>query len=142
MKWITRERVRVDRVASAWLIKNFIDPEAEFIFAPGAEVMTRAQEEQATPFHVPEAELGQREGRTGFDALVARYDLTDPGVQKLAELVRAADRKGSAPEAAGIWAITHGFFLMNLPDQQVLELELPVFDALYRYCQEQASKPS
>ena len=136
MKWITRERIRVDRVSSAWLIKKFVDPEAEFLYVPGAQVMARAQAEDAIPFHVPEAELGQRAGVTGFDAIVSKYAISDPAVQLLADIVRAADKKGNMPEAAGLMAIVHGFFLMHLPDDEVLGLEAPVFDALYHYCKQ------
>ena len=138
MKWITRERIRVDRVSSAWLIKKCVDPDAQFLYAPGAEVMERARAEGAIPFHVPEAELGQHGERTGFDAIVARYAIDDPAIHLLADIVRAADKKGSMPEAAGLMAIVHGFFLMHLPDDDVLRLEGPVFDALYQYCRQRA----
>ena len=142
MKWITRERIRVDRVSSAWLIQKFVDPDAEFLYAPGAQVMARAQAEGAIPFHVPEAELGQRAERTGFDAIVAKYAIADPAVRLLADIVRAADKKGNMPEAAGLMAIVHGFFLMHLPDAEVLRLEAPVFDALYHYCQQRVQASS
>ncbi len=138
MKWITRERIRVDRVSSAWLIQKFADPDAEFLYAPGAQVMARAQSEGAIPFHVPESELGQHGEHTGFDAIVAKYNITDPAVLMLADIVRAADKKGNMPEAAGLMAIVHGFFLMHLPDDEMLRLEAPVFEALYFYCKQRA----
>ena len=139
MKWITRERVRVDRVSSAWLILRFVDPDAEFLFAPGDQVMARAVQEDATPFHVPSAELGQRGDRTGFDAIVAHYNIEDPAVHCLADIIRAADKKTGGAESAGLNAIVHGFFLMHLPDDEVLRLEVPVYDALYVYCRQRVA---
>jgi hypothetical protein len=139
MKWITRERVRVDRVSSAWLILRFVDPDAEFLFAPGDQVMARAVQEDATPFHVPSTELGQRGDRTGFDAIVAHYNIEDPAVHCLADIIRAADKKTGGAESAGLNAIVHGFFLMHLPDDEVLRLEVPVYDALYVYCRQRVA---
>ena len=135
MKWITREQIRIDRVSSAWLIKRFVDPDAEFLFAPRREVMPRAQAENAIPFHVPDAELGQRDGKTAFDAIIANYNLIDPALLLLAEMVRAADRRLSDPaEGAGIAAMSHGFAAMDLPDEQVLALQSPMWEALYHFC--------
>jgi hypothetical protein len=142
MKWITRERVRIDRASSAWLIKRFVDPQAEFLFAPGDQVMARAEQEHATPFHVPASELGQKGSRTGFDAIVEKYNLTDPAVLALADVIRQADKTKDGAESAGINAIVHGFFLMHLPDQQVLDLEMPVYEALYFYCQQRVQAKS
>ncbi len=139
MKWITRERLRVDRVACAWLIKKFVDADAEFLYAPGDQVMARAQQENATPFHVPQSELGQRGDRTGFDAIVEKYKIADPAVRCLADIVRGADKKTNLPEAAGINAIVHGFFLMHLPDEKILELEAPLFEALYYSCRQRVA---
>jgi hypothetical protein len=135
MKWITREQIRIDRVSSAWLIKRFVDLDAEFLFAPRMEVMPRAQAENAIPFHLPDAELGQRDGKTAFDAIIAKYNLTDPALLLLAEMVRAADRRLSEPaEGAGIAAMSHGFAAMDLPDEQVLALQSPMWEALYHFC--------
>ena len=140
MKWITREQIRIDRVSSAWLIKKFVDPSAEFLFVPRTEVMPRAQAEGAIPFHVPDAELGQRDGKTAFDAIVAKYNLTDPALL-LADMVRAADRRlADPPEGAGVAAMSHGFAAMNLPDDQVLALQSPMWEALYRFCQTKVHK--
>jgi hypothetical protein len=130
MKWITREQIRIDRVSSAWLIKKFVDPEAEFLFVPRAEVMPRAQAEGAIPFHVPDAELGQRDGKTAFDAIIAKYNLTDPALLLLADMVRAAD----PPEGAGVAAMSHGFAAMDISDDQVLLLQSPMWEALYHFC--------
>lgn len=135
MKWITREHIRIDRVSSAWLIQRFVDPQAAFLFVPRAEVMPRAQAENAIPFHVPEAELGQRAGKTAFDAIVEKYNLSDPALLLLADMVRAADRRlNDPPEGAGIAAMSHGFANMNLPDAQVLALQAPMWEALYHFC--------
>ena len=135
MKWITREQIRIDRVSSAWLIKKFVDPKAEFLFVPRAEVMTRAQAEGAIPFRVPDAELGQRDGKTAFDAIIAKYNLTDPALLLLADMVRSADRRlADPPEGAGVAAMSHGFAAMDIPDDQVLALQSPMWEALYHFC--------
>ena len=135
MKWITREQIRIDRVSSAWLIKKFVDPAAEFLFVPRAEVMPRAQAEGAIPFHIPDAELGQRDGKRPFDAIIAKYKLTDPALPLMADMVRAADRRlADPPEGAGVAAMSHGFAAMNLPDDQVLALQSPMWEALYHFC--------
>lgn len=135
MKWITREKIRIDRVSSAWLIQKFVDPQAEFLFAPRAEVMARAQAEAAIPYHVPEAELGQGGGQTAFDKIMAKYQLTDPALLMVAAVVRAADRKLPEPaEGAGVAAMSHGFAEMGLADEQVLTLQLPMWEALYHFC--------
>lgn len=136
MKWITREQIRIDRVSSAWLIKKFVDPSAEFLFVPRTEVMPRSQAEGAIPFHVPDAELGQRNGKTAFDAIIAKYNLSDPALLLLADMVRAADRRlADPPEGAGVAAMSHGFAAMNLPDEEVLALQSPMWEALYHFCQ-------
>lgn len=145
MKWITRERLRIDRTASAWLIQRFVDPQAEFLFVPGGDVMARAAAEDAIPYHVSEAELGKRGGRTGFDAILDRYGLDDPALHMLAKIVRGADRadrEARAPEADGLWAVSHGFFLLDLPDAASLARQAPVFDALYAYCQDKVARAS
>lgn len=139
MKWITREHIRIDRVSSAWLIKKFVDPNAEFLFVPRAEVMGRAQAENAIPYHVSEAELGQRDGKTAFDAILTKYQLREPALLLLADMVRAADRRlADPPEGAGIAAMSHGFATMDLPDEQVLALQAPAWEALYHFCKTKA----
>ena len=140
MKWITRERVRIDRAASAWLIKRFVDPDAQFLFVSREQVMEVARKEQATPFHVPEADLGQRADHMGFEAIVAKYNISDRAVHRLAGIVRAAEKRGTAPEAAGLYAMIHGFFLMELADEKALAFEFPLFDALYCYCQDRVAR--
>ncbi len=137
MKWVTRERPKVDRVAVPWLIKRFIDAEAEFIFVAGERVLAIAAEQGATPFDVPGAELGHHGAECSFDAVIKKYELTDPALHKLALIVRGADTdaKHIAPEAAGLDSIAEGFRLVYRDDHELLDREFPVYDALYAYCQ-------
>ncbi len=142
MKWVTRERVKVDRVACPWLIRKFVDPEAEFLFVPADQVKTVAQRERATPYGVPDAELGHHEGKCTFEAIVSKYGINDPAIGLLSKIVHSADVAhdlyGRA-EAPGLKAIAEGFQQMALrDDHEVLALEFPVYDALYVYCQGQA----
>ena len=142
MKWLTRERVRMDRVASAWLIKTHIDPDAEFVFA-GNDALERAQQENAIPFVVPGAEFSRQGERITLDILLDKYNLADPALRKVADIMRAADisgLRGQHPESEGMRAVVHGFFLLNRPDRETLQLAMPLFDALYRYCQEQVAQ--
>ena len=145
MKWVTREHVHVDRVACPWLIKNFVDPDAEFIFAPRDEVMKVAEGEGAIPFDAwGQAELDHHEGRCSFESIMLKYNLTDPALQGLAKIVHAADVAkdiGTAPEAAGVEAIARGFGLLGYTnDHEILEKEFPVYDALYAYCKAKAGQ--
>jgi hypothetical protein len=138
MKWATRGRIRMDRAASAWLILRFVDKEAEFEFVPTQGALEFARAKQAVPFVIPGAELSRKEGKVTFDAILEKYELTDPALHKLALIVREADIRGDgsvSPEAPGFRAILHGFFLLDMPDADALRLELPIFDALYRFCQ-------
>jgi hypothetical protein len=138
LKWATRERIRIDRAASAWLILRFVDKEAEFEFVPTKGALELARTKQAIPFVIPGAELSRQEGKVTFDAILEKYELVDPALDKLALIVREADISGVAsisPEAPGLRAILHGFFLLDMPDADTLGLELPIFDALYRFCQ-------
>lgn len=138
MKCITRERVKVNRVACPWLIKRFVDPGAEFIFVAADEVMATAEREGAVPYDVPGVELGHHDGHCSFEAILARYALTDPALMLLGQIVHGADVKDdlySRPEAAGLKAIATGFALLGLGDDHaVLERESAVYDALYAYC--------
>jgi hypothetical protein len=138
LKWATRERIRMDRAASAWLILRFVDKDAEFEFVPTKGALDLVQGKRAIPFVIPGAELSRKEGKVTFDAILEKYGLTDPALHKLALIVREADIGGDAsvsPEAPGLRAILHGFFLLERPDSDTLKLELPIFDALYRFCQ-------
>ena len=141
MRWITRENVKVDRVACPWLIKRFVDPDAEFLFVPEGELMGRATREGATPFdatRLPEVRLNHRGERCTFEAILEDYNLTDPALQRLGRIVRAADVKGqeqAAPEGLGLRAIAEGFSRLGLSDTERLRLEFPLYDALYAYAQ-------
>ncbi len=138
MKWVTRARPKVDRVACPWLIKHFVDPEAEFLYVPADEVMNAVKRENAIPFDVPNVELGHQGPECTFDAIIRKYNLTDPALQRLAVIVRGADTaaKELAPECPGLEAIAEGFRLAYANDHELLERELPVYDALYAYCKE------
>lgn len=136
MKWVTRARPKVDRVACPWLIKRFVDPDAEFLYVPPEQVMETAQREGAIPFDVPNIELGHRGLECSFDAIMKKYDLTDPALKRLALIVRGADTdaKDLTPESRGLEAIAEGFRLAYQDDHELLERELSVYDALYAYC--------
>jgi len=138
MKWITRERVKVDRVACPWLIRKFVDPDAEFLFVPPDQVTEVARREGATPFDVPGVELGHHEGRCSFEAIVRKYGIDDAAVKMLAEIVHGADVASDLygrPEAPGLKAIAEGFRHFGLKDDhEILAREFVVYDALYAYC--------
>ena len=137
MKWVTRARPKVDRVACPWLIKRFVDPEAEFLYVPPEQVMAVAEREQAVPFDVPDVELGHHGGRCSFDAIIEKYALRDAALERLAVIVRGADTdaKHLAPECAGLEAIAEGFRLTHADDHEQLAHEGFVYDALYAWCQ-------
>jgi hypothetical protein len=139
VKWITRERMKVDRVACPWLLKKFVDPEAEFLFVPGDKVLEIAESEMAIPFDVPRVELGHHEGKRSFEAVIEKYSINDPAIHLLAKIVHGADVSEnlySRPEAAGLKAIAEGFrYLGFKDDHEILEKEFIVYDALYAYCQ-------
>jgi hypothetical protein len=136
MKWVTRENPKVDRVACPWLIKKFVDPEAEFLYAPAAEVMAVAERDGAVPYDVPNVELGHHGPECSFDAIIRKYNLTDPPLVRMALIVRGADTadKDLTPESRGLEAIAAGFQLAYRDDQEQLAAELPVYEALYAYC--------
>ena len=136
MKWVTREKARVDRIACPWLIRRFIDPQAEFLFVPDAEVMATATREGATPYDVPGVELGHHGERCSFDAFIDKYRLSDPALQALALIVRGADTdaRGIAKEAWGLYAVASGFREISRDDFENMERQFPVYDALYAYC--------
>jgi hypothetical protein len=143
MKWITRKDVKVDRVACPWLIRKFVDPEAEFLFAPESELLTRAKEARAIPFDAPrqpEVQLNHRGQRCTFEAIVEDYELKDPAIARLALIVRAADmagQEGAAPEGPGLRAIAHGLAFLSLSDEERLARGFLIYDALYQYCRRQ-----
>jgi hypothetical protein len=141
MKWITREHVKVDRVACPWLIRKFVDPQAEFLFVPGDRVAEAARREGATPYDCQGDELGHHGQECTFDAIVKKHGLAkDPALVLLAKIVNGADTDNSLwhqPESAGLNAVAEGFRHLGLKDDHaVLDREFVVYDALYAYCQE------
>ena len=145
MKWITREKVKVDRVACPWLIKNFVDTDAEFFFVPAEHVQTEAARLGAVPFDVPNAELGHHGKECSFDAIVKKYDLAkDAALVLLARIVNGADTDNSLhrqPEGPGLNAIAEGFRHLGLKDDHAVNAaEWIVYDALYAYCKEMIAK--
>jgi protein-tyrosine-phosphatase len=143
MKWITRERARVDRIACPWLITRFIDPRPELLFVPAAQVQEVAQREHAIPYDVPEVELGHHGRECSFDAFVARYELADPALGLLARIVRGADTddRGLTPESAGLYAAATGFQATSRDDVENMARQFPMYDALYAYCRAQTPAP-
>ena len=138
MKWVTRARPMVDRIACPWLIQRFVDREAEFLYVPADQVLTVAEQEGAIPYDVPGAELGHHGDECSFDAIIKTYQLTDSALQALALMVRGADTdaKDLTPESRGLVAIAEGFCLVYDDDHAQLAAELPVYDALYAVCRQ------
>lgn len=142
MKWITRERVKVDRVACPWLIKKHVDPNAEFLFVPAAEVLEIAHREGAIPFDVDGVELGHHGGECSFEAILHRFNLdTDPALALLGKIVNGADTDNALwnqPEGPGLKAIAEGFRHLGFADDhEINRAEWIVYDALYAYCRAQ-----
>jgi hypothetical protein len=139
MKWITRKDIKVDRVACPWLIRRFVDAEAQFLFVPENELLEAAARENAIPFDAPKitaVKLNHRGERCTFEAIIEDYKLSAPGLGRLALIVRSADIKGQehvAPEGSGLRAIAHGVAALGLPDEDRLSKEFPIYDALLEY---------
>jgi hypothetical protein len=136
VKWVTREFVHVDRTACPWLIKRFVDPKAEFIFAPTEKIPDIVKKEKAIPFDAPGVELGHHGEKCSFDALVEKYKIKDPAVLELAKIVRAADtdKMETAPEAAGLEAVMTGLGIASKSDHETIAEASVVYDALYNNC--------
>ena len=137
MKWVTRERPKTDRIACPWLIRRFIDPEAEILYVPAGEVLAVAEREGASSFDAPGARYTHRDGLCSFEVLVDEHGIDDPAVRLLARIVHGADvpeDRDATPQSRGLLAIAEGFHLLELGDQRQLELSLPVYDALYAWC--------
>ena len=136
MKWITRERPKIDRIACPWLVARFIDPSPEFLYVPPADVMKIAAETGAIPYDVKGVELGHRGDRCSFDAFMEKYSLADVALTRLAEIVRAADtgRPETAPEATGLLAISRGLSINFQDDHEMLKHGMVMYDALYAAC--------
>jgi protein-tyrosine-phosphatase len=138
MKWITRERARVDRIACPWLISRFVDPAPQFLFVPARDVLATSQREQAIPYDIPDVELGHHGPRCSFDAFVERYELDDPALARLALIVRGADTddRGLTPESAGLYAAATGFQATSKDDLDNMARQFPLYDALYAFCRQ------
>jgi hypothetical protein len=136
MKWITREKAKVDRVACPWLIRKFVDPDAEFHFVPEGEVGVRARELGATPFDIEGCELGHHGEDVSFNSILRKHGLTDPALVLLGEIVRAADSRPARPHPAGegLRWVACGFSALGLEDHEILAREFIVYDALYAEC--------
>lgn len=136
MKWITRERPKIDRIACPWLISRFIDEKAEFLYVPKDSVLTVAKETGATPYDVPGVELTHSSEFCSFDAFVKKYKLDDPALRRLAVIVRGADtaRLDLAPETHGLLAITQGLSQNFSNDHEMLKHGLVIYDALFAWC--------
>jgi hypothetical protein len=143
MFWITRSHVHVDRVACPWLITRFVDSDAEFLFVPKSEVARVAAETGAIPFDAEGVELGHYEGRCSLESIILKYNLTEPGLLRLAKIVHAADVDediDTDPIARGLEAIATGFSLRFPEDMENLEHQFDVYDALYAWCRLDAAK--
>ena len=136
MKWVTRERPKIDRIACPWLIARFIDAQPEFLYVPGNRVLAVAEATGAVPYDIPGAELGHVGDLCSFDAFLIRYRLDDPALQRLALIVRGADtaRLDLTPQSAGLYAISLGLSAVHQDDHEMLRHGMVVYDALYAWC--------
>jgi hypothetical protein len=142
MKWITRERPKIDRIACPWLIKNFVDKEAEFIYVPKEAVFSKAKELIAIPYDIPGAEYSHEGNFCTFDYILKKHELNDPALHQMAVIVRGADTDSFnlAPQAAGLWAISAGLSFNIKNDLEQLSVGMKIYDALYswaKYVQEE-----
>jgi len=144
MKWITRERPKIDRIACPWLIQRFIDSEAEIIYVPAPDVMATARKLGATPFDVPNVEYGHHGNKCSFDAFIERHRLTAPGLRRLADIVRGADtgRPDLTPQSPGLLAVSQGLSALYADDHEQLRHGMVLYDALYTWCKAQEDKPA
>ena len=141
-KWVTRERPKTDRIACPWLIRKFIDPDAEFLYVPADQVLEVAARERAHSYDAPGAEFTHRDGLCSFEVLVVEYAITEPAVKLLARIVHGADLsddRDATPQSRGLLAVAEGFHLLELGDHRQLELSLPVYDALYAWCKNEVN---
>jgi hypothetical protein len=135
MKWVTREKAKVDRIACPWLIKKFVDTKAEFLFVPVDRVLQVANEQSAIPFDAPNVELGHHGEECSFDAIIHKYSLKDAALLEVAKVVRGADTKNSdlTQESPGLNSIAEGFRIMTKDDYENMSKQWPVYDALYAF---------
>lgn len=138
MKWVTRKNAKVDRIACPWLIRRFVDADAEFLYVAVDEVPSVAKRESAMPYDVAGVELGHVDGRCSFESILLKYGIHGPALQVMGRIVHGADIPqdiGIEPEAAGLRAIAEGFSLtFGERDQEKLTAEMPLYDALYAWC--------
>ena len=144
MKWVTKSNAKVDRIACPWVIRRFIDKDAEFLYVPADQVMAVAAREGATPYDVPGVELGHVAGRCSFESFLERYGLgSDPALAEVGRIVHAADVPAdaeTAKEGHGLRAIAEGFALLHgTDDHRKIELEFPLYDALYAWCRDRVA---
>ncbi len=148
MRWITRDHVKVGRMGCAWLIRRFLDAEAEFVFVPGAEVLAEAERQGATAFHVPGSDYARQGDRSSFEVMIERHDLTgDPALVLLGKIVGTADVTNSPwhqPEGPGLKAASEGIRMLHEDDQARIDAGAALFDAFYAYCRDAVarSKPA
>jgi hypothetical protein len=142
MKWITRERPKIDRIACPWLIKNFVDRQAEFIYVPKENVFSAAKELNAIPYDIPGAEYSHEGDFCTFDYIVKKHKINDPAIAQLAVIVRGADTDSFelAPQAAGLWAISAGLSYNCTDDHEHLALGMIIYDALYSWAKYAAAE--
>jgi hypothetical protein len=142
MKWVTRERPKTDRIACPWLIRKLIDPDAQFLYVPADQVLDAAEREGAYSYDAPGARYTHRDGLCSFEVLVEEYEISDPAVQLLARIVHGADvadDRDATRQSPGLQAVAEGFHYIYADDHEQLEAELPVYDALYAWCQHQVA---
>jgi hypothetical protein len=138
MKWVTRERPKIDRIACPWLILRFIDGDAEFLYVPAADVIRVAAETGATPFDIPGVPMSHVGELCSFDAFLAKYRLAEPALRQMAVIIRGADtsRLDLTPQSAGLYAISLGLSRVFADDHEMLRHGLVIYDALYAWCRE------
>jgi hypothetical protein len=136
MKWITRERPKIDRIACPWLVARFIDPGAQFMYVPSGDVLRIAREEDAIPYDIPGVELSHVGDLCSFDAFLMKYGIDDPALSTLAPIVRGADtsRLDLTPQSAGLYAISLGLSATFADDHEMLKHGMVLYDALYAWC--------
>jgi hypothetical protein len=135
MKWITREKPKIDRIACPWLIKNFVDKDAEFLYVPANEVLTKSKELDAIPYDIPKVGYSHDGEFCTFDTIIKKHHINDPALLQLAIIVRGADTDhfDIAPQAAGLWAISAGLSYNYTNDHEMLEIGMKLYDALYSW---------
>ena len=143
MKWVTRSHVHVDRVACPWLISRFVDSEAEFLYVPASQISAVTAATGAIPFDAPDAELGHHDGCCSFESIVAKYELKDPALLRMARIIHAADVAAdidTEPIGRGLEAIAVGYSLRFPDDTENLAHQFDVYDSLYAWCRLQVPK--